>query len=115
MIFCIHRMKDAPRENFRWAAHTGGVAIAKPKDYERAGEIDSPSPYAAWTSLRESDHPLETGDILEDDSGTLLIAKYIGFEKAQWWVPEQKPATPIPGSMQAESSRESTASSSGGQ
>ena len=88
MIFRIHRMKDAPRENFRWAAHTGGVAITKPKDYERAGEIDSPSPYAAWTSLRESDHPLETGDILEDDSGTLLIAKYIGFEKAHWWEAE---------------------------
>ena len=116
MIFRIHRMKDAPRESFRWAAHTGGVAIAKPKDYERAGEIDSPSPYAAWTSLRESDHPLETGDILEDDSGTLLIAKYIGFEKAQWWVPEPQACHPhTRSSMQAESSQESTALSSGGQ
>lgn len=92
MVFRIHRMKDAPRENFRWAAHTGGTAIAKPKDYELEGQVEAASPYAAWQALRQRDQPLKTGDILEDEAGALLIAKYIGFEKAQWWAPEPKPA-----------------------
>jgi len=91
MIFRIHRMKDAPRESFRWAAHTGGVAIVKPKDYDAAGEVEAATPYAAWQTLRQTEGPLLAGDVLEDNSGTLFIAKYIGFEKAQWWVPEPKP------------------------
>jgi hypothetical protein len=94
MIFRIHRMKDAPRENFRWAAHTGGVAVVKPKDYDAGGEVEGATPYAAWQLLKESDQPLRAGDVLEDASGTLQIAKYIGFEKAQWWVPEPKPLAP---------------------
>lgn len=94
MIFRIHRMKDAPRENFRWAAHTGGVAVVKPKDYDADGEVEGATPYAAWQLLKESDRPLRAGDVLEDVSGTLQIAKYIGFEKAQWWVPEPKPVAP---------------------
>ena len=94
MIFRIHRMKDAPRENFRWAAHTGGVAVVKPKDYDADGEVDGATPYAAWQLLKQSGQPLRAGDVLEDPSGALQIAKYIGFEKAQWWVPEPKPVVP---------------------
>jgi hypothetical protein len=95
MLFRIHRMKESARENFRWAAHTSGCAVVKPKDYEPAGEIESSSAYAAWTALRQTDRPLETGDILEDEAGVLRIAKYIGFETAQWWVPEPRSATPV--------------------
>src|SRR5690242_14831128 len=79
MLFRIHRMKDAARENFRWSAHTSGAAVAKQKDYEPAGEVDAVSVYAAWSQLRTTERPLETGDILEDESGKLNIAKYIGF------------------------------------
>lgn len=96
MLFRIHRMKEAAREGFRWAAHTSGLAIAKPKDYEAVGDVDATSPYDAWKQMREGTRPLNTGDILEDESGTLLIAKYIGFERAQWWTPEPKPAAPPP-------------------
>ena len=103
MIFRIHRMKDAPRENFRWAAHTGGVAVVKPKDYDADGEVEGATPYAAWQLLKQSDQPLRAGDLLEDASGTLQIAKYIGFEKAQWWVPEPKPLVP-PNVLSAEAS-----------
>jgi len=94
--FRIHRIKDAPRENFRWSAHTGGLAIAKSRDYELGGIVDATSPYAAWKSLAAEGQSLRPGDLLEkllDDqtSGTLLIAKYIGFEPAQWFVPGPKP------------------------
>ena len=92
MLFRIHRMKPPARDTFRWAAHTSGSAVVKPKDYEPAGEIEAASPYAAWTSLRNTGRPLETGDVLEDETGVLRIAKYIGFEGAQWWVPEPRPA-----------------------
>jgi len=88
-------MKDAPRENFRWAAHTGGLAIVKLKDYEPAEEVEAATPYAAWKQLAGDERALRPGDVLETVGeaglGTqLLIAKYIGFEPAQWYVPEPK-------------------------
>lgn len=102
MLFRIHRMKEAARESFRWAAHTGGLAVVKPKDYELAGEIEGANVYDAWSILRRSDAAFQTGDILEDqtgegEAGQLWVAKYIGFEKAQWWVAEVKTTgTPQP-------------------
>jgi hypothetical protein len=102
MLFRIYRMKEPAREGFRSAAHTSGLAIAKPKDYEPAGDVEAASAYDAWKQLRGGDPELQTGDILEDESGSLLIAKYIGFERAQWWVPEPKPAPP-PGETTAAS------------
>src|SRR4051794_40024013 len=94
MLFRVHRMKQPAREIFRSSAHTNGSAIAKPKDYEPAGEVESANVYAAWTVLRATERQLETGDILEDEHGTLHIAKFIGFEGAQWWLPELKPISP---------------------
>ena len=96
-------MKDAPRESFRWAAHTSGRAVVKPKDFESDQSIESPNPYAAWKTLLGEGRPLRPGDLLEtiatDDfpHGTpaeIRIAKYIGFEMAEWFVAETKPAAP---------------------
>src|SRR5579885_2353230 len=93
----IHRMKEAPRENFRWAAHTGGAAILKPKDYDTAEEIEAGNPYELWKTMAERGHSLHPGDVLErldlegnpgENSGRLQIAKYVGFEPACWFVPE---------------------------
>jgi hypothetical protein len=89
-------MKETPREQFRWAAHTGGLATARPKDYEPGEFVEAATPYAVWKQMLAQGWPLYPGDLLElaltDDSpGPLLIAKYIGFEPAQWYVPEQKP------------------------
>jgi hypothetical protein len=53
-------MKDAPRQQFRNAAHVSGAATAKPKDC----------------------------DLLESADGQLRICKYVGFEEARWVVPE---------------------------
>jgi hypothetical protein len=91
----IHRIKEAAGESFRWAAHTGGLAIVKPKDYHAAGEIVAATAYAAWKALAAGNDPLHPGDLLEtvssnDAPGELQIAKYIGFEPAQWYVPEPK-------------------------
>lgn len=92
----IHRMKDTPRENFRWAAHTSGLAVVKAKDYEIDEELEAGTPYAAWKALQAEGRDLRPGDLLElcreDGSpGQLLIAKYIGFEPAEWHVPTAKP------------------------
>lgn len=91
----IHRIKDTPRESFRWAAHTGGLAVVKPKDYEADGMVEAATAYAAWRLLLSEGRPLRPGDVLEiatsDDSpGPLQIAKYIGFEPAHWYAPEPK-------------------------
>ena len=92
----IHRIKEAPRENFRWAPHTGGEAVVKLKDYEAGRMVEAASPYAAWKWLAEEREALCPGDLLEslhaDSEGAaeLLIVKYIGFEPARWFVPEPK-------------------------
>jgi hypothetical protein len=95
MRYRVHRIKDAPKEHFRWTPHTGGLAVVKLKDYGPAEEIEAPSPYALWKLLSDS-APLRPGDVLEtlDDQGAALrleIYKYIGFEPAAWFVHEPKP------------------------
>ena len=88
----IHRLKETPRQQFRWAPHTSGVTIVKPKDYQPGAVIEAASPYAAWMALRDAAEPLEGGDLLELPGAELRIYKYIGFEEARWWVPEAAPA-----------------------
>jgi hypothetical protein len=92
----IHRIRETPREQFRWAAHIGGTAIVRVKDYEVDVEVNAATPYAAWSSLQGLDKALCPGDLLEtviDDGspGDLQIVKYIGFEPAKWWTSEPKP------------------------
>jgi hypothetical protein len=95
--FRIHRMKDSPQENFRWAAHTGGLAMVKAKDYEMGEEIEAGNPYEIWKRLADAGRALRPGDVLESvdaeqhSSGEMWIVKYIGFEPAQWFVPAPGP------------------------
>lgn len=96
-LYRIHRIKEAPGENFRWAAHTGGLAVVKAKDYDGGSEeLEASSPYAAWKILAQKSRPLHPGDLLETIAseaiaGDLHITKYIGFEPAKWYVPEAMP------------------------
>jgi hypothetical protein len=92
----IYRMKDSPRQQFRWAPHVSGCASLKPKEYEQRGEIQAVNEYEAWKQLRESGEPLLVGDLLESAEGQLRICKYVGFEPAQWIIPEPKQAEPEP-------------------
>ncbi len=88
----IYRMKDQPRQQFRWAPHVSGAAITKRKDYEESAEqMDAPTEYIVWERFRGSERPLAVGDVLETESGELRLYKYGGFEPAQWYVPEPKP------------------------
>jgi len=93
-LYRIYRMKDSPRQQFRWAPHVSGCASMKPRDYEPRGQIEARGEYDAWRLLREENCPLEVGDLLETDSGRLSICKYVGFEPAQWVLPEPKHAEP---------------------
>lgn len=117
-LYRIHRLKDTPRQSFRWGAHTAGVAAVKPKDYEPGGEVEAPHAYGAWSALRETDCALDVGDLLEDESATLRIFKYVGFEDARWVLPEVKtgfegtpPAAGLPRGIEARP--EAPASASG--
>ena len=92
----IHRIKDTPKETFRWAAHTGGLAVVKMKDYEVGHQVEAATVYAAWHILQTTGQPLRPGDLLEQireeaSAGALQILKYTGFDTAQWFVPEAKP------------------------
>ena len=84
----IYRLRESRRSSFRWAPHISGATSVKPKDYEEDGTAEALSPYAAWAALKESDRRLEIGDLLEDPAGDLCIYKYVGFEQAQWVLPE---------------------------
>lgn len=94
----IHRIKEIPGENFRWAAHTGGAAIVKSKDYDLDREVEAHTLYGAWKTLLTQGQPLRPGDLLEicpadGTLGQLHIAKYIGFEPASWYTPEKRPVS----------------------
>jgi hypothetical protein len=88
----IFRMKESARTAFRSAPHTGGLTPIKPKDYEQEPEhAEADSPYALWTQRRGMATALQVGDVLVDEADKLVICKYIGFEPAQWVLPEVKP------------------------
>lgn len=91
-LFRIYRMKDSPRQHFKWAPHVSGCAALKPKDYEPHGEVEAPHEYDAWRKLRETGEPLAVGDLLEvlsaNGPGPLRICKYVGFEPAEWILAE---------------------------
>ena len=72
--------------------------MARPKDYEPVHTVEARSPYAAWLMLKDTPEALQPGDILEAGNGELCIYKYVGFEQAQWQMPEVKPelASPAP-------------------
>jgi hypothetical protein len=89
-LFRIYRMKDSVRQQFRWAPHTIGVTKVRPKDYDLVNTFDAANVYAAWLALKDSDAALQVGDILEGNGGELRIYKYVGFEEAQWHIPEPK-------------------------
>ncbi len=93
----IFRMKDTPRQNFRWAPHTSGVTPVKLKDFEEGGSVDAANPYDAWEQLKTTDAALQVGDILETELGEIQLYKYVGFEEAKWIVPEH--AAGIPAKM----------------
>ncbi|HLX43104.1 MAG TPA: hypothetical protein VKR43_06705 [Bryobacteraceae bacterium] len=84
----VHRLKDHLRQPFRFAPHVAGAASVKPRDYEPGSTVEAPSPYAAYFSLRDSAAPLEVGDLLESENSALWICKFIGFDEAQWVLPE---------------------------
>jgi hypothetical protein len=86
----IHRLRESVRQQFRWAPHTIGLTTVKPKDYEQVHSLEAATPYAVWLTLKDSESALQVGDILESDSGDLRIYKYVGFEEAQWQLPEVK-------------------------
>jgi hypothetical protein len=86
----IHRLKDHLHQSFRQAPHVSGSANVKPRDYQPGDSIEAASPYAAFFALKETAAPLAPGDLLE----SLRIYKFVGFEEAQWVLPEAKPDAP---------------------
>jgi hypothetical protein len=87
----IYRMRESVRQQFRWAPHTIGITAVKPKDYELINTADASGVYALWMHLKDTDEALQVGDILEVEGAELRIYKYVGFEEAQWILPEAKP------------------------
>jgi hypothetical protein len=91
----IHRLREHLRNQVRFAPHVSGTATVKPRDYQppASGEdsVEAETPYAAFFALRDSAAPLEVGDLLESAAdGALRIFKFVGFEEAQWALPEPK-------------------------
>ena len=94
----IHRLKDHLRQQVRFAPHVSGTATLKPRDYQSEqtdAPVEAPSPYAAFFALKDAARPLEVGDLLESEDGSLRIFKFVGFEEAQWALPESKPPAEV--------------------
>lgn len=102
-LYQIHRLKNHLKQQFRYAPHVSGISNIRLRDYEAGGTVEAATPYAAFFQMRDTVEPLEVGDVLECD-GALRILKFVGFEEAQWVVPESKPpagasAVPPPSSV----------------
>ena len=60
------------------------------RDYQEAGEIEAPTPYAVWKRLRDEPEArhgrreLGVGDVLESEPSSLFILNHWGFDKAEW-------------------------------
>ncbi len=94
----IYYLRESQRQHFRHAPPAAVPPKLKMKDYQPEGEIEASSPYAAWKQMREAGgerRPIEVGDALETDAGALLLCRYVGFEEAQWFVPEPPPSQPL--------------------
>jgi len=91
VTYRIHRLRAHLRQGFRYAPHVSGAANVKPRDYAPAETVEAVTPYAAYFALRDTEAPLELGDMLESETGELRIFKFVGFEEARWIVPEPKP------------------------
>lgn len=89
--FQIHRLRDHLRQPFRSAPHVSGAALVKPRDYQPGSVVEAATPYAAFFALRDSAQPLEVGDLLQSEDGTLRICKFVGFEEAHWADPAPLP------------------------
>ena len=95
-LFRIYKLKENLRQHFRQIPHTSGEVTIKPKDYELADSIEAVNPYSVWALRKQAGAPLLVGDVLEQESSGLQIYKFIGFEPAQWWVPEPKLVEIVP-------------------
>lgn len=89
-VYRIFRMKDHERQRFRWAPHTSGSTLVKPRDFEEQGSVEAVNVYTAWADLKDTENPLDIGDILVAPNDELRILKYVGFEEAAWVIPEVK-------------------------
>ncbi len=105
----IYRLKEPVRRQFRWAPHTAGLTVVKPRDYEPDGSVEAAGLYSAWAALRSTATPLGVGDLLETETGTLFICKYVGFEQARWERPEAAAAGAWQASPASGSAGETTA------
>ncbi len=95
--FRIYYLRESRRQAFRDAVPAAGPLELKKRDYESDGEIEAETPYAAWQQWRTQSRPIAVGDVLEAESGTLFVCRYVGFEEARWYqppAPELQPAAP---------------------
>jgi hypothetical protein len=95
-MYRIHRLKDHLRQQVRLAPHVSGTAVVKARDYQppdqETAQVEAQTPYSAFFALRDTAAPLEVGDLLESVAdGSLRLFKFVGFEEAQWALPEPKP------------------------
>jgi uncharacterized protein with PhoU and TrkA domain len=87
----VFRLKENLRAHFRQLPHLSGVAQLKLKDYVEGVEVIASHRYAAWHELKDTNDPLEVGDVLVEDGANLYVVKFVGLEPAEWIVPEVKP------------------------
>ena len=73
---------------FRVVAFAG---IEQPARVRRADRCESAVDRRVARGVGVSEQPLRVGDLLETEDGQLRICKYVGFEPAQWVVPEPRP------------------------
>ena len=86
-LFYLH---DSHVEKFRESPPKPKPYGLRDRDYEQAGEIEAPGPYAVWKQLQEESEEqpggrvLGVGDVLESEASSLLVLNHWGFDEAAW-------------------------------
>ena len=76
-------------DTWQWTPFIFIVMLAAIENQPR-DQVEAAHEYDAWRQLREAGQALDVGDLLETAEGRLSICKYVGFEPAQWVLPEPK-------------------------
>ncbi len=92
-LYRIFYLNDSEVTSFRHAPPRQQPCQLKQRHYEPQGEIEAPSPYAAWQMLQDEQaearglRSMGVGDVLETEQSEVLLCNFWGFDRAEWHVP----------------------------
>lgn len=106
-LYKLFYLRDSQIQKFRESPPKPKPYRLRIGDYNEAGEIEAPTPYAVWNQLRDEPEARHgrrefgVGDVLETEPSSLMILNHWGFDQAEWRPPETAADSSEPEAEQA--------------